>query len=122
MASVTLREVDACAWDPSLSRRNIGVLRTVVSCVTLPPPALNHADVDRKGGIGGAGKKVAGVAAAAAAQPTDKHPAMAVDGGEGEKNGPPPRAAPGLRESPWFRQVDMGWSTGSPVVWVTRVA
>ncbi|CAM9675898.1 unnamed protein product [Ectocarpus fasciculatus] len=38
LAGVTLREVDACAWDPRQTRRSLGVLRAVASCVTLPPP------------------------------------------------------------------------------------
>eukprot|EP00903_Cladosiphon_okamuranus_P012353 g11582.t1 len=37
LAGVTLREVDACAWDPRQARRSLGVLRAVASCVTLPP-------------------------------------------------------------------------------------
>jgi len=37
LAGVTLREVDACAWDPRQTRRSLAVLRAVASCVTIEP-------------------------------------------------------------------------------------
>lgn len=36
LAGVTLKEVDALAWDPMQSSRSLGVLRAIVSCVSVP--------------------------------------------------------------------------------------
>ncbi|CAM9532484.1 unnamed protein product [Ectocarpus sp. 13 AM-2016] len=85
LAGVTLREVDACAWDPRQTRRSLGVLRAVASCVTLPPlPPPENSDkslaseVDQK----------------------DKG-----DKEEGDSQGTTERnGSSALVESPWFRQ------------------
>ncbi|CAM9135285.1 unnamed protein product [Scytosiphon promiscuus] len=90
LAGVTLREVDACAWDPRQTRRSLGVLRAVASCVTLPPLSSPPGDSDDKPLTPGSGRE------------EKKDGEERRPGSEGE-NGAGGTSA--LAESPWFRQL-----------------
>ncbi|CAB1113910.1 unnamed protein product [Ectocarpus sp. CCAP 1310/34] len=88
LAGVTLREVDACAWDPRQTRCSLGVLRAVASCVTLPPlpaPGVDEKDTDGK-------------------EEGDSQ-------GATERNG-----NSALVESPWFRQLFVEFADASDIL------
>ncbi|CAM9692403.1 unnamed protein product, partial [Ectocarpus sp. 8 AP-2014] len=93
LAGVTLREVDACAWDPRQTRRSLGVLRAVASCVALPPlpPPENSEEFPTSG-----------------LDQNDKD-----DKEEGNLQGTTERNGnSALVESPWFRQAFIPGGTG----------
>eukprot|EP00752_Nemacystus_decipiens_P012189 g10806.t2 len=96
LAGVTLREVDACAWDPRETRRSLGVLRAVASCVTLPPLTSSdpsEARVPPKWEV------------ETAEGPAEKAKRHEEDGKNENRSEAHGDGISGLAESPWFRQL-----------------
>lgn len=104
LAGVTLREVDACAWDSSHSSRSIGVLRAVVSCVSITP-STSTTIIGGMGEKGGDCKKEGGSGCAAKSDDPQKgHSQRVLDQDPGKEGGSfVSEAVSGLEESPWFR-------------------